>query len=113
MTLGQAQAVIGAADKASVRVRTYIVLSLLTGMRTEEVRGLPWSHVVAYHADRQAWVSVTEAGWGHHHEYAVYVWRSVRATGDTKTRKSRRTLALPQRCVDALQALGSPEWLPR
>jgi integrase len=32
------------------------------------------------------------------------VWRSVRAGGDTKTRKSRRTLALPQRCVDVLKA---------
>ena len=31
------------------------------------------------------------------------VWRSVRAGGDTKTRKSRRTLELPQRCVDALR----------
>jgi integrase len=31
------------------------------------------------------------------------VWRSVRATGDTKTRKSRRTLALPSLCVDALR----------
>jgi len=30
------------------------------------------------------------------------VWRSVRAGGDTKTRKSRRTLELPQRRVDAL-----------
>jgi hypothetical protein len=32
------------------------------------------------------------------------VWRSVRAGADTKTKKSRRTLALPQRSVDALQA---------
>jgi Phage integrase family len=31
------------------------------------------------------------------------VWRSVRASGDTKTRKSRRTLKLPQRCIDALR----------
>ena len=31
------------------------------------------------------------------------VWRSVREGGDTKTRKSRRTLALPARCVDALR----------
>lgn len=31
------------------------------------------------------------------------VWRSVRAGGDTKTKQSRRTLALPQRCVDALR----------
>ena len=31
------------------------------------------------------------------------VWRSVRAGGDTKTKLSRRTLALPQRAVDALR----------
>ncbi|MEW1848296.1 tyrosine-type recombinase/integrase [Nonomuraea angiospora] len=31
------------------------------------------------------------------------VWRSVRAGGDTKTPKSRRTIALPQRCVNALK----------
>lgn len=104
MTLDQAQSVLTAADKASPRMRSYIALSLLTGMRTEEVRGLPWSHVVAHDTERQAWEPVTEAGW-EHTEYAVYVWRSVRATGDTKTRKSRRTLALPQRCVDALKAL--------
>jgi integrase len=30
-------------------------------------------------------------------------WRSVRAGGETKTKKSRRTLALPRRCVDALK----------
>jgi hypothetical protein len=35
---------------------------------------------------------------------SIAVWRSVRAGGDTKTRKSRRTLALPTRCVPALQA---------
>jgi hypothetical protein len=29
------------------------------------------------------------------------VWHSVRAGGDTKTKKSRRTLALPHRCVTA------------
>ena len=32
----------------------------------------------------------------------IAVWRSVRAGGDTKTKRSRRTLALPQRCVDVL-----------
>lgn len=32
----------------------------------------------------------------------IAVWRSVRRTGGTKTRKSRRTLALPARCVEAL-----------
>jgi site-specific recombinase XerD len=35
--------------------------------------------------------------------YAIYVWRSERYGGDTKTEKSRRTLALPQRCVEALR----------
>src|SRR6266700_3770782 len=35
---------------------------------------------------------------------SVAVWRSVRQNGDTKTRKSRRTLALPQASVDALRA---------
>ena len=31
------------------------------------------------------------------------VWRSVREGGDTKTQKSRRTLALPARCIDVLR----------
>jgi integrase len=35
--------------------------------------------------------------------YAIYVWRSERHGGDTKTDKSRRTLALLQRCVEALR----------
>jgi integrase len=34
---------------------------------------------------------------------SVQVWRSVREGGDTKTRKSRRTLALPLRGVVALR----------
>jgi integrase len=34
----------------------------------------------------------------------IMVWRSVRAGGDTKTKKSRRTLALPARCVVELKA---------
>ncbi len=104
LTFDQAQAVLAATDQASPRIRAYIVLSLLTGMRTEEVRGLIWPYVVAYLDDRKTWMPVADAGW-EHSEFAVYVWRSVRATGDTKTRKSRRTLALPQRCVDALKAL--------
>ena len=36
---------------------------------------------------------------------SISVLRSVRAGGDTKTRRSRRALAMPQRCVDALSAL--------
>ena len=34
---------------------------------------------------------------------SIMVWRSVRAGEDTKTKRSRRTLALPQRCVDVLR----------
>jgi hypothetical protein len=33
----------------------------------------------------------------------VFVWRAERAGGDTKTPKSRRTLALPRKCVEALR----------
>ncbi|GAA0970883.1 site-specific integrase [Acrocarpospora macrocephala] len=104
LTLAQAVAVMAAADRANVRMRCYVVLSLLTGARTEELRELNWSHLVAFDDTRKEWVSVEEAGWDHT-EYAIYVWRSVRRSGDTKTVKSRRTLKLPQKCVEALQQL--------
>jgi len=68
---------------------TNIVVSLLTGARTEELRALRWQHV---HLDPKT---------GPPH---LEVWRSVRAHGDTKTRKSRRTIALSGLCVDALRA---------
>jgi integrase len=34
---------------------------------------------------------------------SIMVWHSVRSGRDTKTKKSRRTLALPKRCVEALR----------
>lgn len=71
----------------------YIVLSLLIGARTEELRALTWSHV-DLEGRPGASPSVPPS---------IMVWRSVRASGDTKTRKSRRTLALPMRCVAALR----------
>jgi integrase len=77
---------------ASHRMHNYIVLSLLTGARTEELRALRWQHV--HLGD----VADPEQTTPPH----VEVWRSVRVGGDTKTRRSRRTLALPSRCVDAL-----------
>ena len=104
LTLAQAEAVLKAAEDARPWLRAYVVLSLLTGARTEELRGLTWSHVVAYDSKHQAWRPVTIAGWAHD-EFAVHVWRSVRAGGDTKTAKSRRTLKLPRRCVYALASL--------
>ncbi|MDF5755430.1 site-specific integrase [Spongiactinospora sp. TRM90649] len=104
LTMRQAEAVLKAAEAARPRMRAYIVVSLLSGMRTEEVRAMRWSHVVAYDQDGGRWHPVPEVGWDHE-SFAVYVWRSVRRKGDTKTPKSRRSLALPKRCVDALRAL--------
>jgi integrase len=100
LNLAQTQAVIKAAGDSSIGA--YIILSLLTGVRTEEARALLWSHVVAWDEDSASWLPVTEAGWDGE-QFAVYVWRSVRAGGDTKTPKSRRTLALPLIVVKALQ----------
>ena len=73
----------------------YIVLSLLVGVRTEEARALRWDHV-ELDGDPAADPPVPPH---------VAVWRSVRAHGETKTQRSRRTLGLPQMAVEALRAL--------
>ena len=100
MTLEQATAML---EQAKVsRLHAYVVVSLLTGIRTEEARALSWSHVVAWVEDNAAWVPVTEAGFDHE-RFAIYVWRSVRANGDTKTQRSRRTLELPGYAAEALR----------
>jgi integrase len=83
LTLAQAAALLEAAEDS--RLQAYIVLCLLTGVRSEEARALTWDHVDL------------EAG-------TVSVWRSVRAYGDTKTERSRRTLKLPEIAVEALRA---------
>src|SRR5215831_3243407 len=75
-------------------------MSLLSGMRTEEARALRWDHVVAWVGGQ--WVPVPEAGF-EHEQVAVFVWRAERVGGDTKTPESRRTLALPRKCVEALR----------
>jgi hypothetical protein len=79
LTLDQATAVLAVSD--GTPMHAYVVLSLLTGARTEEVRVLRWDHVVAYDDARQSWVPVSVAGWDHE-QFAIYVWRSVRARGD-------------------------------
>ncbi|HEU5156025.1 MAG TPA: tyrosine-type recombinase/integrase [Streptosporangiaceae bacterium] len=105
LTLAQAQAVL---DKAQTsRLYAYVVVCLMTGIRTEEARELHWDHVVAWVPRKGkkgdgAWRPVAEVGFDHQ-RFAVYVWRSVRATGDTKTKKSRRTLELPQHAAEALR----------
>jgi integrase len=95
LTLDQAQKLLKTAgDLRKYRLGAYVSLCLLTGMRTEEARALTWEHV---DLDGQPNASPPVPP-------SVAVWRSVRQHGDTKTRKSRRTLALPQATVDALRA---------
>lgn len=66
------------------RLGAYVVLCLLTGIRTEEAQALRWDHV-----DLDA--------------ASMAMWRSVRLGGDTKTAKSHRTLGLPRRAVEGLR----------
>ena len=84
-SLTLAQATVLLSVSAGSRLHEFIVLCLLTGVRSEEARALSWDQVDL------------DAG-------TVGVWRSVRAHGDVKTQKSRRTLRLPQLAVDALLA---------
>ena len=109
LTLDQAAAVITAAETLPVMelrpglkdvrlpaelMHAYIVLSLLTGIRTEEARALRWSHI-DLDGDPAARPPVPPH---------VAVWRSVRVHGETKTERSRRTLGLPAAAVQALRA---------
>lgn len=87
LTLEEARAVLEAARRS--RLHAYVVLSLLVGVRTEEARPMTWRHVHLRPAN----------GVPPH----VEVWRSVRRHGDTKTRKSRRTLKLPALVVEVLE----------
>jgi integrase len=82
LTLDQAVDVLQAAEDSPLQA--YVVLSLLAGLRIEELRSLLWSDV-----DLDA--------------ATVAVYRSVRASGDTKTPKSRRVLKLPIKSVEALR----------
>lgn len=84
LTLAQAEGVLTKTRRDPMHA--YIAVSLLTGVRTEEARALRWDHV---HLDAQP--------------PNVWVWRSVREKGDTKTEKSRRTLALPRQVADVLR----------
>jgi integrase len=109
LTLDQAAAVITAAATLPVMelrpglkdvrrpadlMHAYIVLSLLAGIRTEEARALRWAHI-ELDGDPAARPPVPPH---------IAVWRSVRAHGDTKTERSRRTLGLPAAAVRALRA---------
>ena len=92
MTAAEAAALLAAA-KDHPRLGAYVILSLTTGIRTEEARALRWDHV-DLDGDPEARSPVPPS---------IAVWRSVRLHGDTKTEKSRRTLALPRNAVTALR----------
>jgi integrase len=104
-SLDQAKALLAAAE--GTRMHAYVALSLLAGIRTEEARALRWDHVVRWVDDSDGWQPVTSAGFdpggAGEGRFAIYVWRAQRHGGDTKTGKSRRTLALPRQCVAALR----------
>ncbi len=91
LTVAQAEAVLEAAEGKPLYA--YIVVSLLTGGRTEEMRPLTWSHT---HLDEDRSLDPPLPP-------RLDVWRSVREKGDTKTKRSRRSLALPARCVRVLR----------
>ncbi|MES9541826.1 tyrosine-type recombinase/integrase [Actinomadura sp. NPDC000600] len=100
LTLAQANAVLEQAESSPLYA--YVVLSLMVGIRTEEARALQWAHVIAWDEAKERFRAVSEAGFDHD-KFALYVWRSVRTHGDTKTKKSRRTLELPAQAADALR----------
>ena len=67
------------------RLEALFVLAITLGLRPGELRALTWDHVDLDNG-------------------IIHVWRSARRGGDTKTPKSRRSLVLPKRTLDALIA---------
>jgi integrase len=94
LTVEQAEALLTAAEEDQSAIGAYTVVSLLNGPRTEEARPLRWTYV-----DRKGNSGANPPTPPH-----VKVWRSVRAHGDTKTRRSRRSIALATRSVRELDA---------
>jgi integrase len=78
------RAQLGIDGDAGLRLEALFVLSITLGLRPGELRALTWDHV-----DLDQGV--------------IHVWRSTRRDGDTKTPKSRRSLVLPRRAIDALR----------
>ncbi|MFJ7159101.1 tyrosine-type recombinase/integrase [Streptomyces sp. NPDC101118] len=84
----EAEAILRA--KQNTWVHAYVVLALLVGIRPEEERPLTWDHV--------------HTGQENGGQPYVDVWRSVRRRGETKTRKSRRSVAMPRQAAEVLDA---------
>lgn len=83
MTRDVARALVLEAEKDPT-IGSYLILSVMTGIRPEEARALRWDHVDLDGA-------------------TIHVWRSTRAHGDVKTVKSRRTLEIAPQAVEALR----------
>ncbi|PPK65830.1 tyrosine-type recombinase/integrase [Actinokineospora auranticolor] len=101
LNYAQAEALLLTAESDNSTIGAYVVVSLLSGCRTEEVRPLPWKNLVRVSKEELANRAASEADKPKAH---VNVWRSVRAGGDTKTRKSRRSLGIGDRCLAAFEA---------
>jgi integrase len=82
------------AAEADPTIGSYLILSVMTGVRPEEARALRWDHV--------------DLGAG-----IIHVWRSTRAHGDVKTVKSRRTLEIAPQAVEALRRRQAQQGLDR
>jgi integrase len=70
---------------AHLRLEALFVLSITLGLRPGELRAVTWDHV-----DLAKGI--------------IYIWKSTKRDGDVKTKKSRRSLLLPQRAIEALNA---------
>lgn len=87
LTLEQAIALLQAAEDS--RLHAYIVLCLLTGVRSEEARALTWDHLDLSHG-------------------TMAVWRSIRAHGDTGDNAvATNAKAAPARCRGAARATAA------
>ncbi|GAA1881908.1 site-specific integrase [Actinomadura bangladeshensis] len=86
LSLAQAKALLDEASKPEHRLGAYIILAVMSGLRTEELRTLKWSDVDLDKA-------------------TVYVLRADRHKGETKTTLSRRGLGIADMAVDALRSL--------
>ncbi len=92
LALAQAEALLAAATESGPHA--YVVISLMSGARTEAVRAMRWDHVDLA-GDPDAIPPVPPS---------IAVWRADRVRGETKTRTSKRTLAIPPAAAGALRA---------
>jgi integrase len=89
MTRDVAIRLVQAAEVDSI-IGSYLILSVMTGIRPEEARALLWDHVDLDGA-------------------TIHVWRSTRAHGNVKPVKSRRTLEIAPQAVEALRRRQTQE----